>query len=100
MSSVLMVFMHHNFGSPALDFDTSGRVRSGARAAGLAPLIMELSSSSPRLTRSSGLEHLVHVRTVLETLRHHKPYVKASKCQFCRSSVGFLCYVISEQVLQ
>ena len=33
-------------------------------------------------------EHLVHVRMVLETLRHHKLYTKVSKCQFGRSSVG------------
>ena len=42
-------------------------------------------------------EHLVHVRMVLETLRHHKLYAKASKCQFGRSSVGFLGHVISER---
>jgi hypothetical protein len=41
-------------------------------------------------------EHLVHVRMVLETLRHHQLYAKASKCQFGRSSVGFLGHVISE----
>ena len=36
------------------------------------------------------------MRMVLETLRHHKLYAKASKCQFGRSSVGFLGHVISE----
>ena len=41
--------------------------------------------------------HLVHVRMVLETLRHHKLYAKASKCRFGRSSVGFLGHVISER---
>ena len=41
-------------------------------------------------------EHLVHVCMVLETLRHHQLYAKASKCQFCRSSVGFLGHTISE----
>ncbi len=35
-------------------------------------------------------EHLAHVRMVLETLRHHHPDAKASKCRFGRSSVGFL----------
>ena len=39
----------------------------------------------------------MHVRMVLETLRHHKLYAKASKCQFGRSSVGFLGHVISER---
>jgi hypothetical protein len=33
---------------------------------------------------------------VLETLRHHKLYAKASKCQFVRAAVGFLGHVISE----
>ena len=42
-------------------------------------------------------EHLVRVRMVLELLRHHKLYAKASKCQFGRSSVGFLGHVISER---
>ena len=41
--------------------------------------------------------HLVHVRMVLETLRHHKLYAKASKCHFGRSSVSFLGHVISER---
>ena len=40
-------------------------------------------------------EHLVHVHMELETLRHHKLYAKASKCQFCLSSVGFLAHVIT-----
>jgi hypothetical protein len=30
-------------------------------------------------------EHLIHVRMVLKTLRHHQLYTKASKCQFGRS---------------
>ena len=42
-------------------------------------------------------EHLAHVRMVLETIRHHKLYAKGSKCQFGRSSVGFLGHVISER---
>jgi hypothetical protein len=43
-------------------------------------------------------EHLVHVRMVLETLqRHRQLFAKASKCQFIRSSVGFLGHVISER---
>ena len=38
-------------------------------------------------------EHLAHVRMVLETLRHHKLYAKASKCRElgrCRSSRNML----------
>ena len=42
-------------------------------------------------------EHLIHVLMVLETLRHHQLYAKASKCQFGRPSVGFLGHVISER---
>ena len=42
-------------------------------------------------------EHLAHVLMVLETLRHHKLYAKALKCQFGRSSVGFVGHVISER---
>ncbi len=42
-------------------------------------------------------EHLAHVRMVLEKLRHHKFYAKASKCRFGRSSVGFLGHVILER---
>ena len=42
-------------------------------------------------------EHLVHVHMVLETLLHHKLYSKAWKCQFCRSSVSVLSYVIFER---
>ncbi len=39
----------------------------------------------------------MHVRMVLETLQHHKLYTKEPRCQFGRSSVGFLGHVISEQ---
>jgi hypothetical protein len=37
------------------------------------------------------------VLLVLETLRHHKLYAKASKCQFVCSSIDFLGHVISER---
>ena len=37
------------------------------------------------------------MRMVLETLRHYQLFAKASKCQFGRSSVGFLGHVISER---
>ena len=42
-------------------------------------------------------EHLFDVRMVLETLKHHRLYAQASKCQFGRTSVAFLGHVISEQ---
>jgi hypothetical protein len=35
-------------------------------------------------------EHVVHVRMVLETLRHHKLYAKTSKCRFGSPEVVFL----------
>ncbi len=38
----------------------------------------------------------MHVRMVLETLQHHKLFAKAAKCQFGRSSVGFLGHITSE----
>ena len=34
--------------------------------------------------------HILHCHIVLETLRDHKLYANASKCQFGSSSVGFL----------
>ena len=42
-------------------------------------------------------EHLIHVRMILETLKRHRLYAKASKCQFGRTSVAILGHVISEQ---
>jgi hypothetical protein len=36
---------------------------------------------------------------VFETLRHHQLFAKASKCQFGRSSVGFLGHIISARSL-
>ncbi len=41
----------------------------------------------------------MHVCIVLETLLHHKLYVKASKCQFSSSSIGFLGQIISEHCI-
>ena len=42
-------------------------------------------------------EHLIHVRMVLETLKHHRLYAMDSKCQFGRTSVALLGHVISER---
>jgi hypothetical protein len=42
-------------------------------------------------------EHERHVRTVLELLRKHKLYAKASKCEFFRDRVSFLGYVVSSE---
>ena len=40
-------------------------------------------------------EHLIHVRMVLETLKHHRLDAKASKCQFGRTSVAFLRHAVT-----
>ncbi len=101
MLSILMRYMHSIFGRSALSFDSTGRAR---------PLAGSLGTGAPMLGRfvqvycddlvifsKTREEHLKHVRMVVETLRHHKLYAKASKCHFGRSSVGFLGHVISEQ---
>ncbi|WVZ83082.1 hypothetical protein U9M48_030262 [Paspalum notatum var. saurae] len=44
---------------------------------------------------SSWLEHLRHVRAVLQTLQVHKLFLKRSKCAFGMKSVGYLSHVIS-----
>jgi hypothetical protein len=103
MSSVLMRYMHSIFGRPALSFDSAGRPR---RAPGVGPSpqtppmlgrFVQVYCDDILIFSKTREEHLVHVRMVLETLRHHKLYAKASKCQFGRSSVGFLGHVISER---
>jgi hypothetical protein len=45
-------------------------------------------------------EHERHLRNVLETLRRHKLYAKASKCSFFKTSVDFLGHVVSDQGIQ
>lgn len=40
-------------------------------------------------------EHIRHLIQVLDKLREHKLYAKASKCKFGRTSVDFLGHVIS-----
>ena len=35
-------------------------------------------------------EHVEHLRKVLEKLREHRLYAKASKCKFLKSSIEFL----------
>ncbi|WVZ48905.1 LOW QUALITY PROTEIN: hypothetical protein U9M48_000299 [Paspalum notatum var. saurae] len=44
---------------------------------------------------SSWVEHLRHVRAVLQTLQVHKLFLKRSKCVFGMKSVGYLGHVIS-----
>ncbi|KAK3566079.1 hypothetical protein QTP86_025539 [Hemibagrus guttatus] len=42
-------------------------------------------------------EHVIHVREVLTRLQQHHLYVKLEKCEFHRSVVTFLGYMISHQ---
>nr|GEX69981.1 hypothetical protein [Tanacetum cinerariifolium] len=42
-------------------------------------------------------EHEDHLRTVLQTLRREKLYVKFSKCKFWLSSVAFLGHIVSAE---
>ena len=103
MSSVLMRFMHHILGRSDLAFGSAGRARPASSSVGPVPAPPMLGSFVQvycdyiLIFSQTHEEHLVHVRMVLETLRHHKLYAIASKCQFGRSSVGFLGHVISER---
>jgi len=42
-------------------------------------------------------EHVIHVRTVLTILLENKLYCKLKKCEFFKSSIEFLGYIISDQ---
>ena len=100
MSSVLMCYMHHIFGRPFLVFDASGRVSAAGPPGSGPPMLgrfVQVYCDDILIFSKTREEHLSHVRMVLETLRHHKLYAKASKCQFGRSSVGFLGHDISER---
>ncbi len=102
MSSLLMRYMHSIFSRQALVFDVAGRAAPGAAApAGPAPSMLgrfvQAYCNDILIFSKTREEHLVHVWMVLETLRHHQLFAKASKCQFVRSSVGFLGHIISER---
>jgi hypothetical protein len=45
-------------------------------------------------------EHAVHLRKVLELLRNHELYCKASKCMFFKSAVPYLGHWVTAQGLQ
>ncbi len=45
-------------------------------------------------------EHHHHVKQVLQKLRQHHLYLKLEKCEFHRSTVQFLGYVISQDGIQ
>ena len=97
MSSLLMRYMHAMYGRPVLAFDDGGRGRQspdGLHRPMLGQFVQVYMDDSLIFSRTKA-DHLIHVRMVLETLRHHRLYAKASKCQFGRSSVAFLGHVIS-----
>ena len=99
MSSLLMRYMHSIFGRPESLFDATGRRRGSCRPVRAEPMLgrfVQVYMDDILIFSKTKEEHLVHVRMVLETLRHHKLFAKASKCQFGRSSVGFLGHVISQ----
>ncbi|KAK3529776.1 hypothetical protein QTP86_003211 [Hemibagrus guttatus] len=45
-------------------------------------------------------EHVRHIQAVLTCLQHHQLYVKLEKCEFHRTTIKFLGYVISQQELK
>ena len=45
-------------------------------------------------------EHLKHLRTVLETLRRERLFVKKSKCDFCKREVKFLGHIVGADGLR
>jgi len=98
MSSLLMRYMHAIFGRPVMALDEAGRGQpspDGPRSPMLGKFVQVYMDDIHIFSRTEA-EHLIHVRMVLDTLRHHQLYAKASKCQFGRSSVAFLGHVISE----
>ena len=101
MSSVLTRLMLSIFGRPELSFGSTGRALPVARAPGTGPPMLgrfvQVYCHDMLIFSKTREEHLVHVRAVLESLRRHKLYAKASKCRFGRSPVGFLGHVVSER---
>ena len=48
----------------------------------------------------SAQEHVLHVRQVLQRLLENHLFVKANKCEFHRSTLSYLEYVIAEGNVQ
>ena len=42
------------------------------------------------------VEHVQHVRTILDILRKHKLYVKIEKCEFDREEMTFVGFLVSK----
>jgi hypothetical protein len=95
MSSLLMRYMHSIFGRPALVFGAAGRAAPpGPATPSMLGRLVQVYGDDILIFSKTREEHLVHLRMVLEMLRHHQLFAKASTCQFLRSSVGFLGHVI------
>ena len=45
-------------------------------------------------------EHLEHLRWVLHTLQQHKLYAKLTKCEFGKTAVHYLGYLVSAKRVQ
>ena len=98
MLSLLMRCMHAIFCRLVMAFDEAGRGRPSCDGP-CSPMLgkfVQVYMDTFIFSRTEA-EHLIHVRMVLESLRHHHLYPKASKRQFGRSSVVFLGHVISER---
>jgi len=83
MSSLLMRYMHAIFGRPVLAFDDGGRGRQSPDRLHRPMLgqFVQVYMDDILIFSRTKADHLIHVRMVLETLRHHRLYAKASKCQ-------------------
>ena len=47
------------------------------------------------LVYSKNVEHVIHIRIVVQTLRDRQLYAKFSKCEFYLNEVAFLRHVVS-----
>jgi hypothetical protein len=94
MSSLLMRYMHRIFGRPVGPLGT-GRDEAGAPLPSMLGSFVQVYMDDVLVFSRTKEEHLAHVRQVLTILRQHRLFAKASKCEFCRSSVAFLGHVIS-----
>ena len=76
--------MHAIFSRPVLAFDREGCPTGPAHGHGLPMLgkFVACYMDDILVFSRTAAEHQAHVRMVLETLRHHWLFAKASKCEF------------------